>query len=113
VPRTPAMPAWRWVFTEVSREPLAIHRLDDDRVGLDILPGVAVRVWPLEDYTAYAVAGEEGLLPSTRTGQANSERIAQLTGIADMMNEIPTDAILDTSTASNDPEEHPGREDQA
>ncbi len=111
VPRTAPTPAWRWVFTDVSRDPLVVHRLDDEHVGLDVLPGVRVRVWPVEDYTAYTVAGEEGVLPSVRTADANSERIAQLIDIVDTMNEVPPDAILSTWTDPEDPHEHsPDRE---
>jgi hypothetical protein len=113
VPRTTAMPAWQWVFTQTSREPLAVHWLDGDHVELDVLPSVQVRVWPTVAYTAYAVAGEEGVLPSVRTAESNSERVAQLTGIVDLMNEIPADAILGTSIDPDDPEEHTDRKGRA
>jgi hypothetical protein len=62
------------------------------------LPGVQVRVWPVEAYTAYAVAGEEGALPSVRAAEDNRERVAKLTGAVEAVTEAPPEAILDVST---------------
>lgn len=98
LPRAPAAPAWRWMFRAVRREPLAVHPLAVGRVGLDVLPGVEVRVWPAEGYTAYAVAGEEGALPLARAADANRERADGLVGAVDAVTEAPPDAILDIST---------------
>ncbi len=110
LPSAPIMPAWRWMFRAVSREPLAVHPLAAGRVGLDVLPGVEVRVWPTADYTAYAVAGEEGALPLARAADANRERADGLIGAVDAVTEAPPEAILDISTdpPPEDPSESGG-----
>lgn len=113
VSRGAPMPAWGWVFTDVSREPLAVHRLDEERVGLDVLPDMRVGVWPVGDYTSYPVAGEEGVLLSARAAEANRERIAELTGIVEAIKEIPPDVILGTSGDPEGPGERTDREGRA
>jgi hypothetical protein len=98
VPKAAAAPAWGWTFRALRREALTVHPLGRGRVGLDVLPGVQVRVWPVEGYTAYAVAGEEGALPSVRAAERNRERIAKLTGAVDAVTGAPPEAILDITT---------------
>ena len=72
---------------------------------VDLLPGVKLRVWPVGDYTAYAVAGEEGALPAVDAAQANRERAAELIGAVEAVSEAPGDAIVDVSTDA--PQEDP------
>ena len=72
---------------------------------MDLLPGVKLRVWPTEDYTAYAVAGEEGALPAADAAQANSERAAGLTAAVEGVTDAPSDAIVDISADA--PQEDP------
>lgn len=98
LPSAPIMPAWGWTFRALRREPLVVHPLATGRVGLDVLPGVEVRVWPTADYTAYTVAGEEGALPLARAADANWERADGLIGAVDAVTETPPEAILDIST---------------
>jgi hypothetical protein len=100
LPNAPAAPAWGWEFRALRREPLSVHPLAGGRVGLDLLPGVQVRVWPVEGYTAYALAGEEGALPSVRAAEGNRERVAKLTGAGEAVAEAPPKAIVDISTDS-------------
>jgi hypothetical protein len=110
LPSAPIMPAWRWMFRALRREPLAVRPLAAGRVGLDVLPDVEVRVWPAADYTAYTVAGEEGALPLARAADANRERTDRLVGAVDAVIETPPEAILDISTdpPPDDPSEPGG-----
>jgi hypothetical protein len=94
------------MFRALRREALAVHVLGEGRVALDLLPGVELRVWPAGHYTAYAVAGEEGALPSVRAAEDNRERANKLTGAVDAVTDTPPDAILDIST-DTPPEEPP------
>jgi hypothetical protein len=105
VPAPPAMPEWGWEFRALRRPPLAVHRVDGSHVEVDLLPGVKLRVWPAEDYTAYAVAGEEGALPAVDAAQANSGRAAELTEAVEGVTDAPSDAILDVQP--DPPEEDP------
>jgi hypothetical protein len=107
IPSAPDTPVWRWVFRVVRREALSVYPLGAGRVGLDVLPGAEVCVWPEEDYTAYAVAGEEGALRLARAAQGNSKRVSELIGAVDAVIEAPSDAILDVSTDVL-PEDQPG-----
>jgi hypothetical protein len=76
MPNVPAVPEWGWEFRALRRPPLAVHRVDGSHVEVDLLPGVELCVWPTEDYTAYAVAGEEGALAMAAAARANSARAA-------------------------------------
>jgi hypothetical protein len=98
MPEVPEEPAWGWTFRALRRSPLAVHRVDGSHVEVDLLPGVKLRVWPVEDYTAYGVAGEEGALPAVDAAQANRERAAELMGAVEAVSEAPGDAIVDVST---------------
>jgi len=95
LPGVPATPEWEWEFRALRRPPLAVHRVDASQVEVDLLPGVKLRVWPTEDYTAYAVAGEEGALPTADAGKANSERAVALIEAVEGMTGAPSDAIVD------------------
>jgi hypothetical protein len=110
LPSAPIMPAWRWMFRAIRREPLAVRPLAAGLVGLDVLPGMKVRVWPTVDYTAYSVAGEEGALPLARAADTNRERADGLVGAVDAVSEAPPEAILDISTDAppEDPSEPEG-----
>lgn len=109
VPPTPAAPEWAWEFRALRRPPLAVHRAGGSHVEVDLLPRVELRVWPVEDYTAYAVAGEEGALPAADAVQANSDRAAGLAGAVEAVGDAPSDAIVDVSAdaPAEDPP-HPG-----
>jgi hypothetical protein len=98
VPGAPATPEWEWEFRALRRPPLSVRRLDRSHVEVDLLPGVKLRVWPTEDYTAYAVAGEEGALPTADAGKANSERAVALIEAVEGVTDAPSDAIVDVST---------------
>lgn len=106
LPRASAGPAGDWAFTTLRREPFTAHPLGAGRVELDILPDVEVRVWPVGDYTAYAVAGEEGVLPMARAAEDNSERAAKLIEAIDAVTEASPDEIVDVST-DTDPDRSP------
>jgi hypothetical protein len=95
VPNVPAVPEWEWEFRALRRPPLSVQRLGSGGVGLDLLPGVELRVWPTEDYTAYAVAGEEGALAMAAAAEANSKRAAEAAGAAEAVGDAPSDAIVD------------------
>lgn len=107
VPNAPAAPEWEWEFKALRRPPLVVHRVDGSHVEVDVLPGVKLRVWPTEDYTAYAVAGEEGALPTADAAQANSERAAKLIEAVEGVTDAPSDAIVDVrpdAPAENPPD---------
>lgn len=105
VPPAPAAPEWGWEFKMLRRPPLAVRRVDEIHVEVDVLPGVKLRVWPVENYTAYAVAGEEGALPAADAAQANRERAAELIGAVEAVSEAPGDAIVDVQ--QDGPQEDP------
>jgi hypothetical protein len=98
LPEVPWELAWGWTFRALRRPPLAVHRAGGSHVEVDLLPGVKLRVWSVEDYTAYAVAGEEGALPAADAGKANRERAAGLIGAVEGVTGAPSDAIIDVRT---------------
>jgi hypothetical protein len=98
MPTVPAEPAWGWTFRALRRPPLAVRELGGGRVGLDLLPGVELSVWPVDGYTAHAVAGEEGALAMAAAAKANSERAAVVVEAVEAVGDAPPDAIVDVST---------------
>jgi hypothetical protein len=90
-----AEPELGWDFRALRRLPLAIHRVDGNHVELDLVPEVKLRVWPADDYTAYAIAGEEGALRMAEVARANSTRAAQAVEAAEAVSDAPPNAIVD------------------
>jgi hypothetical protein len=95
MPNVPAVPEWEWEFRALRRPPLSVHRADRSYVEVDLLSGVELRAWPTEDYTAYAVAGEEGALAMAAAAEANSKRAAEAAGAAEAVGDAPSDAIVE------------------
>jgi hypothetical protein len=102
------MSAATMMFRALRREPLAVHPLAAGRVGLDVLPGVQVRVWPTAGYTVYRVSGEEGALALACAADVNRERADGLAGTVDAVSEAPPEAILDISTDLPEDPSEPG-----
>jgi hypothetical protein len=95
MPNVPAAPRWEWELRALRRPPLSVRELGSGRVGLDLLAGVELSVWPAEDYTAYAVAGEEGALAMAAAAQSNSERAAGAIEAAEAVGDASPGAIVD------------------
>jgi hypothetical protein len=64
-------------------------------VEVDIVPGVKLRVWPAEDYIAYAIAGDDGALTMAEVARASSARATEAIQAAEAVSDAPYGAIVD------------------
>jgi len=89
----PTPPAWE--FSAPRWESIEYQTMGAHRVALGPLPGVELRTWPRERYTAYSLAGEEGALMARGLGERNRRRADQLVGSAEAYSHAPADAVVD------------------